>query len=236
MLARIPFSFLAGNPLSGLDLSGWYQEWLGAVDWFSSPSAGTSGARKINSASNAPGSGTLNGHSIITFDGINQNIADSAVTAASYITVAAYTQSILCRPKNPQIPTGAPFAEPMIIGENNATFGIDWTTSGISAWQYDGGYKTTPYIATVGNTWNVIDVKYDGITLECRVNGSVWSQIAAGNITTLAGSTFRVGRGYGAASFAEVDVAEFITSQIALTDGQLNAVRAYWAGKYGVAV
>lgn len=232
-------SFTAGVAFdpSSLPLTGWWRDYAGAP-WAGAASAGTSAAHALAAGATVPTVGALNGHG--TADYISgENLVDGGYTLGSLFSAGAYTIAILAYVNTASAPGGNIYdvASWLVDTAGNASPGIGFSTSGVTVWHASGGVYDGPTVPQATGAWFLLQAKYDGTNLKLRINGGAWSSVAIGNVTAGLAANFKSGLSWDNVRAIDGRVAEMITSDVALSDANLDSYRtAYLNARYNLSL
>lgn len=225
-----------------LSLTGWWRGSYSGSPWSGNASAGSSSGRSL-SAENSPDVGSPQGGFTSAFfvDSNNDRLTTGlGVSADNLVSLTAYTISMLIKPGAGLNSIQSPvYSNPTIIADNGSTFGV---VCGLDApctvrfYHYDTSHKSTS-VSVSDAAWSAVDCRFNGSQISVRVNGGAWSSVAAGTLSSAVnGQEVRVGCSADFNFYFDGDVMELLVSDAALSDATLDGVRAYYAGRYGVAV
>lgn len=237
----IGFSLGIGARAGGLDypatlpLTGWWRAFAGSP-WPGTASAGGSASRELSQATNSPDIGTtINGFTTADFEQANTDFLDSpaGTTLDTFFNANAGSAWALIRAESTRADQANAFNETTILGDACNFFGLVIASSGVRATLHDGAWKETPYQALATGVWGLAQVRWNGTSLESRVNGGIWQAVAAGNISNT-GSMFQPGRNVnaGAAAFYDGLVAELGIIDQRLSDIEFDNILAYARQRY----
>lgn len=175
------------------------------------------------------GANGINGHNVLKFDGSNDFIK-SAVNASTMISVSADTCFFVFRLIACTTNSADPFEDDLLICVEEYE-GYHFRSDGTSfAYIYSGATKVatksmstaTPYIA---------QTRHSSGTLYHSLNGGSEASVAAGNITSLA-DVFYLGGSVNSMIYTNIEIAEVILFNTALSESDRATVMAYLNAKY----
>lgn len=220
-----------------LALTGWWRGDYTASPWTGTASAGSSGSRDLTEATNPPGTATLNGYSIASFDGTNDIL--NGPDLGDLHDTDGYGGWYLCNVSAASWDE-ASFNNPSFIGQASVNFSLFLDGNGGSPfvgvihWNggaYDGGSVTVNFTLS---QWNLVQYRYTGSALELRVNGGTRSTQAASN-ATVSGAT-RMGLDRNNAFWIPMQVADIGTMDFSPTDTEEDNVLSYCRSRYALAL
>lgn len=226
-----------------LSLSGWWRASFSASPWVGVASAGSSGSRELSEGTNPPSAGTaVNGLTPADFDGTNDFLTASTVGAANlehYFTTSAYTYSLLIFADAAAADAGDAdgYTMPGLIGDGSfaTPMGCSFSDAGIRAWHNASGNWNSVEVPCSTGAWHAVQVRYNGTTLQTRVDGGAWSDQTRGNVGISLAATMRIGRNYASVYF-NGKILDIITASTALTDENLDSIIEYYNSQYGLSL
>lgn len=225
---------------SSLPLTSWHRADFKAVPWTQTNSAGTSAVNGVLAQSGAGiGADTLiNGRVPARFTGAGALV--NAQSASNLISQTAYSIAVLMTVTGVSAPAAAIYDDACAITEDTSQrFGISFNSTGTVTVNFfhrdSGGYKSSSATLSLSTVY-LLQMKYDGTNLKTRVNSGAWSSTAAGSLGTL-GSNVYVGRsGGGTVSYLVGQVLEVMTSKVAFSDAEFDAIKAYCNRRYSLSL
>lgn len=192
-----------------------------------------------STANNRPSySGTINGRSVLTFDGLNDTLGTSGAYSQQQYSVFAVVKSTSSSGLRGVITADSGGGTTNTRGPQLAyTFGSTYGCVGFTA---AGGVVTeAPATSVATNTARVITVVQTASALEMWINGSsnggsTCSQTAYSQPLYVGVASHGVGSGSMSGWFAG-DIAEVVVYGQALSDTQRASVQTYLTSKWGVA-
>jgi hypothetical protein len=223
---------------ASLALSLWCRGSYTGAPWAGNASAGASTGRTLATDGADPTTGTaVGGFTPASSNGTKK--LKSSVTLSTLLPGAGYEIFALFKATSAAAPTAAPYTDPQIVGENtDGDVGIAFTTSGVSAFHFDGGgYQATTPIARATGLWTLANAFYNGTQISCALNGGTPQTVTAASMSGpgVAAATFGVFEQYLAPSFAG-DVMELACMATNTTAGNRTKFRLYCNQRYGVSV
>ncbi len=227
-----------------LDLSMWVRGDFASSPWSGVVSAGHSGERSLSETTNPPSVGTtLNTWDSADFDGTNDTLkatTGGATTWTSYITDTAYTMSVLFWADAATADAGNAdsYVNPPIVADaTQGAIGIGFTTSGVRAWHQVGGDYASVALAATTGAWHLVQVRYDGTTLQTRIDGGSWSNQTRGHVSATAlGAQPQFGMNYASNKFFNGKVMEIIVAPSALSDANCDNILDYTNARYALSL
>lgn len=222
-----------------LNLTGWWRANYGGPrrDWLGMKSLGPSLQRPlIAGATQVPSVGTVIGNMFhpARFDGVDDRLTTTVNTTA-LLGSSAWTMVALVSPELASAAASSPTAEPAILSCSSGSAGLSFSTSGVTAFHSTGSGVSKVTVAAGVGSWQLLQARYNGAAIQLRINGGAWSSVAA-PAAALAGASMRLGLNASGSLAFKGSIAELMTSPDALSDSQLNAVRAYASIRYGLAL
>jgi hypothetical protein len=221
-----------------LNLTNWLNGNYSSLPWAGTASAGTSGSvNEITySAGIDPVTGiTLNGHTAVRYTNLKASKL-SETNIANLITSSSYTVSALINIVTaPSAFVTAAYQHAMILCSSQY-WGVTFSTAGITVFHYTGSFPSVTIACGTG-AWHLVDVKYDGVNVNIRVDGGAWASGAVGNISFGGVPT----TGYDYPSYPPTGPYDFhlmerIVSKLQISDADLNNYRAYINTRYGLSI
>lgn len=217
---------------AGENLSLWHRASYSGAPWVRTASAGGSGTagRDLSLLTDAPDVGaalkTLTG---ADFDGVNEAFIIVS-NLDVFTTPSAYTYIWAGVPRAASAPAANAYDDDPLFTDNASSMGLCWSTSGMRGYHTDsGGRKTTGFIATSSDSFHVVVLRYDGVNFSIQVDGSAWTNVAAGNLT---GTGFpQWGKNY-TSNYASCVLYESIMSPTAMSDATIAGIRSYLLNRY----
>lgn len=225
---------------ASMSVSGWWRApYTAGASWSGTASGGSSGSRNL---ANGAGVTTvaLNSLDAARFNGSSDYLLDTVNTLDAYLG-ASYTAIVLCR----QIaalsaPSASPFNDQQIINDSSSNFGLAVNSSGARAYNYDGvSYKdtsTTGYVAFSTNTWTMLTATNNGSALKLNKNAGTDVSIASASGFSFGSISLRVGRNFAGAVYNQMDIAEILLFNSALTGAQQSNIKSYFNTRYGLSL
>lgn len=230
----------AGNTLFDSDVGGSQSINGGAVGRWQDKSGNARTFTQSTSA-NRPTliTSSLNGKSIVYFDGSNDFMISAATIATIIPTLNATSWFAVANAET--ISTnhgiGAAYQNQAVLGDTQAYFALTLrsnTTNGYHLQANDTGERaaTRPYSA---NSWAIFDGSIGGGLLRARLNGTTESTTAFGNIGRATGLLTLARQWNGGAPVANVRIAEVIIFSSYIAQSLRENIEGYLAHKWGLA-
>jgi hypothetical protein len=203
-----------------------------AVPWVGTATAGASAGRNLVTAGSDPVAGAaVNGRTPGQWDG-TANLLNTTVANNVLWTASAGSFFCLFRADSAPAYNATNYWNGNLFSDSvNAETNIGFTSSGVSAVLYAGGYVQRD-VACSAAAWHLAQVRYNGSTLSVRVDNGAWSSIACGSMSFLNPSVVSVGRAYGGAVRFPGRILEWGTAAVAMTNAQFDQVYAYMKATY----
>lgn len=220
-----------------MSLTGWWRAFAGDP-WSGLASAGASGGRTIIDGVN-PGTSTLNGQAIATYNGTSQYHKTNDITT-SFFSPTAGTILALFKSNTAPASTSA-YLIPRLSGIHfSGAISLAPTSTVLRAEVFDLSlaYSTATTSMSLG-VWQLGMMRFSSTLLECGINGNApaTSAIAGGGPNTSAWtSELRTGDDYVDTVFMDGSVAELIYMDSVISDANRTKVRLYCNQRYGVSV
>lgn len=218
-----------------LSLSGWWRASYTGLPWAPTASAGSSGSNgSFVTNLDDPNIGTsLNGYDCANFDGIGHN-AKNNTDITSFVTTTAGSLIVLFQGDAQDAPTGSIYNDTAIFRDSNADFGMTYTTSGVTAFAYDGAYKTKSVTCNTGAP-HLIMMTVNGTNLAVTIDSAAEVTQACGTLSALTGS-LSLGVAYGGATSLNGRIWEVMTSTSVLNSTNYGNIKSYVNSRYGLAL
>ncbi len=244
---RAPFSFMKANggaPVfdpATLALSGWWRASYAGSPWVAVASAGGSGSNgDLTSAGAAiPSVGaSLHGLASADFDGTNDKL-DNANNMNTFLASSGWSVSgVIAADSAAARSVGTPqFDAGIFVQKSTGTWGITFTTSGITVFQCDGGinlFEINKACAADGNP-HTFHAWFDGTDLHLVVDGGTPASpvTTGGGIFGLASGVARAGTDYAATfSFFDGRIWDLMTSLVDLGGTVRTNIESYFRATY----
>lgn len=208
---------------------------IGSALVYGKASAGLSAGRNYG-AQNTPSVGTINERpTIVLTPGQSEYLRYTAgAQTADLVKPAGWTTQYVGKIGTPTTNAANPFGNASLGASSDAWWGINVrSTLTVEAYQFQGTNKLAQ-TAFTPDTLLVIQARYDGTNESIRINKGPWVNVASGTPTTMLGA-FHVGANYNASVFVGLELAEYATADVALSDEVLDACVDDMAAKWGVA-
>lgn len=223
-----------------LTLTGWWRASYSGSPWAGTASAGGSGSQSLTEASLSPSVGTaVSGVTPPDFNGTDDRLAGAA--CSTFFTTTHYSGWALVKVDT--------------IGTDSATHNANEhiaTTLGTGQWgiylrdngagtvnvthrAFGSSVERTVATAFTKSTWQLVQWRADGLTLEIRVNGGAWASAATGTINSLA-AALELGRNPNQNEFLDGAILDFGTCQLKLNDATFDDIKSYANARYGLAL
>lgn len=222
-VSRQAFTYTAVFDPATLNLSIFLQagNWdSGTQIWTSTASIGNSGTHPATSSGFTNGA-LLNGHQTVAPNGVNQ--FSTSLALSNFITTTVWSTWALVNmtSEGGSNSPGTPYANTLIAGDN-ATFWGMYVRSGpppqVQAFAWHGGV-TVKETSFTNSTWQFLQIRSNGVTIEARVDGNAWSTGATGTIDSLAGTLVFTGSGFSG------NIADVGISPVRLDDATFESIR-----------
>lgn len=214
--------------LTGFWDRGNYQD-VAMGTWPGRPSAGTSGGRNLTQATAAFRPAEVNLEP--DFDGVDDLIVGD--TMANLVAASAGTVCVLFAPdvEGPVTGLTAPYSADGLVNDvSGAGFHLGYalvsSVQSVQSGYHDGVSWNSVAVAAQTGRLHLAQTRWNGTTLELRVNGGAWSNVARGPLT-IAGS-MQVGKNYDPGTFLDGRVRAVLISNTILTDALLDKM-VKWA-------
>lgn len=244
MLHRAFAFTMGGFDPATMPAKGWWRaNNIGPSPWVGEPSTGLSGSRNLIEATNPPSAGfggqLVNGFAPAIFDGVNDQVG-TVLSTSSFISASAYYWWLLFYSESAggsnTLPTS--FDNPTIWTDGGGAFvncairtvgGIDY----IQWYHYSAGVVGNEH-AFERNTWNLLQVRYDGTNIRSRLNdGPIIVSAAVGAVSALS-NQLRVGRTYNSATFWKGRTLDFELQDTSESDARTNDLISYARRRYAL--
>jgi len=218
-----------------LPLTGWWRDYAGSP-WNGTASAGASSGRVMSATSGptTPATITVDSHGGMSADGVGTFLREPTLTASSYFSASAYSIVMLVRPFAGNAPDVNRYVDQQLFAELSDLLGISWTTSGVSAWHYDGtNFNGTAFKAAAASAFHMVAVTFSGGTLSCSVDNGTPATLSKNNVNNLTMTiNLSRSRSAGTPTFCREDALELMLSDTALSAGNLTSIYSYFKTRY----
>ncbi len=211
---RIPFAFVGASSgaafPANLNLSGWWPASFGGLPWAGVASAGDSLANDIVVGSSSPPTvGTAqNGYDPANFVAASSNYAYGSVDATALFAAAAGSIFIVFKGTSADAPVSVE-ADATIVRDNEGNILLTYTTSGVTAWAWDGATQSV-YSAAAPGEYHVAMMRWNGSVLGIRVDGNDEVTTPCGDV--FLGGDMLLGVAYNGTTFLDAEVLEMMFS------------------------
>lgn len=219
VLALGPTLFLDADSITGSDgdaISPWSDE--------------SGNAAHFTEATNKPvlkkGANGINGHNVLRFDGSN-DLMTCAKAMSALITAAADTIFAAFNIHAITTDNVSGYNDPLFFDSCRAI--VFRTSTGLNSYIYDTGVKLVPKAVST-NTPYVVRSRHASGTLYTKINGGAEGSASAGNVVVLTEHPTLARDGFG--DNAQIDIAEIIIFDSALSADNLALVDSYLKSKY----
>lgn len=228
----------------GLALESWLSAPYNSANspkWTGTASAGGSGSRTADEATNFPGNGlNLNGFVGARFDGVTNFLTASGVIS-DYVgsTGTPWSISALLRWNNAVATGGAISTDPCLISDNGGNWGIGITTSGVQLGQWDNtpaaqSCLNTDITAASGTPFS-IQAGCDGTNIFVSVNGGTRATSACTTFwNAVLPNTLLIGKNFSGSAFLDMDLMDLQIAKTAFSLATFNNLRSYYRYKFAI--
>jgi hypothetical protein len=230
-----------------LTLSLWVRSSFPGAPWTGLASAGASGGRDLDEATNPPTiAGFLGSYNPAAFDGINQKLSNATTCstvcpdAAGSIGCLFYADAALADPGD-----AAYYQNPsFLVNATDGYLGFGFNANGAVLGSYDSTSATFDSVAAAASTgaWHFAQARWDNSAgggaglMEVRVDGGTWQPLVKLVESSLSAGGLLVGTSFSSAFFLEGQIAELFAAPSRLADAVWDDWRAYFLTRYGVTV
>lgn len=173
----------------------------------------------------------LNSQPVYRFDGTDDIVASTAVMS-DFIANNAYTVFVVGSAVSIGTNGASTYNNDAFVADSKGYFGFNLKSVGtFHVYNWDGSDdKTTNTLST--NAFHIIQGRHESGNIISQIDADAENSVASGNTADLTG-TFRAGIGLSN-SFANVDIAEIIVYNTALTGLQRAGISKYLVDKYAL--
>jgi hypothetical protein len=225
---------------AALALTGWWRASYEGSPWVGTDSGGSdlSGNRDLTPSGNGAATigALLNGFTTADFNGTpvtGQGMVNNT-TAPVMVTKPAGTIVVLFNADTASAPTGLIFDDVALYVDSNADNGLTFTTSGVTAFGYDGTFKAATAACATGG-YHLAMCRWDGVNVGLTLDSAVEVTTACGALTILTGSV-QVGTGYLATNNFDGKIVEVLVAPTTLSNADYALIKAYVNLRYGLAL
>lgn len=225
---------------STLSLTGWWRASYGGTPWSPTSSAGTSGSDGSLTTGVAPSVGTaVNSLTPATFNGTTQYLVNSnAISTFFDPGGAAGSIAILFNASSAASDGGAPYTtNPGLMSSAGGGYLIiGYSTSGldVAAHQFSG-YTSLSGIAAATGAWHLAQIKWDGSSLNARVDSGSWSSTSFGSIDLMS-ETLQVGSNLDNTKLLAGSILEVMTAATSLSNTTFDNIKSYMNNRYALSL
>ncbi len=217
-----------------LSLTGWWRANYGGAPWTPTASAGSSGGNGNLIAGTAPGTGTAqNGKTPADFNGTTHRLV-SATATTSFVSQAAGTivAVFLSDTANAQ---SAGYDDPTVLTNGNVEFAMTFTSAGVSALAYDGGYRVVNATCGTG-AYHIAMARWNSSIVGVTVDSGAEQTLSAGALASLTADTLICGSNYASGAFFDGRLLDLMVTNTALTAANFTNIKAYANSRYGLSL
>lgn len=218
-----------------LALTGWWRASYAGLPWVATASAGGSGSNGsiVTQGANNPAVGAAqNGYTPLDFNGTNSK-AGNSVDENTYFTTTNMVMIALFKARSGIATTAARYNNPTIFGAAGASNGLVFSTSGVDAVAYAGGYKYVNVAASTG-AYHIAMLRADGTNLGLTVDSGAESTVACGTLVA-PGTTPVMGPGFGGAVLDGL-VLEVILANTQAVATNYGNIKSYFNSRYALSL
>jgi hypothetical protein len=220
--------------LTTLVLSGyWPTAYAGSPD-VGVASAGTSLGNDLSDGGPPTVGTALNGDATMDFSaGLQMLPAHSTAnivgTAAWSFAVMHYARSLTA--------DAAVYTNPTLFQDTANIFGVTISDAGVRAFQYDVAVTQnfTPAVVVAINTWVLIQARWDGTTLSCRVNKGTWQTVSCTSMYSGVAASLLMGYS-GYSSLDGLVALPMFAKDLAWSDAVADQIGAAIQNKYALSL
>ncbi len=236
MLARMVRPVVSGPAVfdpATLALSLWVRGSYAGAPWAANASAGASLANGDLTAGTAPGTGTAqNGYTPADFNG-STHVLLNATADTTLFTSTALSIVALFIVDTVAAPTGNLYDDAPLYRDVDAYQGMTMTSAGVTAFAYDGGYRSVATAAGAG--YHLAMMTCDGVNLVVQVDSGGTLSTAC-NTMVRGGKSGVFGQGYGGTHYFDGRIMELMTAAVVLTPTDYANIKSYVNSRYALAL
>ncbi len=179
---------------------------------------------------------TLNGFATMSFDGSTMGMV-SGYSVANTVGTTAWSYAVLLNMAALAV-RGSDYTNPALFTDDASIIGVTISDGGVAAFTYDSGagdHETTPLIVVATSTWVLVQARWDGTTLGCRVNNGTWSTATVSTQYSGIGTTIYMGKS-GYSSLNGLKAIELFAKNVAWSDAVANNIGAAIQAKYSLSL
>lgn len=215
----------------------WVRSSFEGTPWVGVQSAGNdlSGNRDLVTAGADPTIGTTqSGLTPASFNGTTQYLVnDSAMTVLATASAGTFIFGFFI------VATDAPavniYDNASFIRDNFGNIGFVFNTGGVTAYTFDGAYKTANTPCTTG-TFHIAMMRWDGVNLGVTLDSTAEVTTPAGPNAAFTGTSITVGKGADSTHFINGQILEALVFNYALSPTQYAAVKSYFNAREGLSL
>lgn len=216
---------------ASLTTTGWWRASYSGSPW----ADGSGNARDLAEATNPPATGAAQGgYTPSDFDGTNDKLSN-ATDITSFVATGAGTIVALFAADTAVAATGNTYDDATIIRDGNTDLGLSFTTSGVTAYAYSGGYKQVPVACAADSAYRLAMMRWDSTNLGLTLNSAAESTTPCGALTVMTGNVI-AGQGYLGSKYFDGRLLELFCIASKLADADYTKTRKYCQQRYGVSV
>ncbi len=131
-------------------------------------------------------------------------------------------------------PSAHPYTDRGILGGDGGNWGVAFTTSGVTAFHYDGTIYQVATKPCALNGWHAIDVSYAATALTISVDGVASVPTSTGALPNSAGN-FIVGSQFNSSVFFAGSIADIMIAKTSLAATSANII-SYYNARYALSI
>lgn len=221
-----------------LALSGYWRANYTGLPWAAVATAGISSTTNslVTNVNDPTTSAAQNGYTGADYNGTSQHTIGTATVSDAATIYAASAKTILClfKARTAAAPRTNLWEDPGLIIDANADTGLNFTTSGVTAFAYDGAYRTAIVSCATG-AYHLAMMRHDGTNIGVTLDSGaeVTSACAASTVFT---GDIQNGQGYTGLSYFDGIILELATAKYSFSNTDYANFKSYANLRYALAL
>jgi len=231
---------------TSLPLRGWWRANYVGAPWVGRATAGVSGSRDLPAPAGpyttpTVSPNTVNGYTPAKFISASLTTFTCPGLAGDYVVTSTNRYSgwalIYVYTIERDDPAN-PYLNEAICSESASYWFIYMRAGGLVGLQHvDGGSTRNTAITPIfTRVWQLVQWRYDGTSIQIRVNNGAWSTTTAPALGGGSGNPIYIGANYGLGLFMTADLLDMALTDVAFSDAQFDNILAYCQTRYGLAL
>lgn len=223
-----------------LNLTGWWEDFVDP--WVGKPSGGNSVSHSLSAAGGATGGTAVNTHVPVSFDGVNDKLADAAVTLGDLFNADTGSGWFLFKaPAVTTLNVWWALDDGLLCSRGTGVFGVYMRDNGgqkVGLAIFSGGGGTGDVVEETftADAWQLVQYKWDAGSsyVKVRVNSGAWQSAAlAGGMSSV---TAVADFGCNVVQFTRSQMLSIGTSETVISDADFTSIKSYLNNKFSLSL